>query len=146
MAKLMPDGLTWAWIRATARVSALTISSIGIPCTLSNGNLLHLTNHTFRIDAACTGGEWIAMYALAVVLMPIRRERKWQGLLMGLPLLVGFNLFRLVLVAAVSTWAPTEFTFVHNTVMQSAFVLVAALLWTIWMWLARNDWLPDWEV
>jgi len=142
---LVPDAVTWATIVATAKASSAMIMAVGIPCTLAEGNRLYLTNHIFRIDAACTGGLWLAMYALAVVFMPVSRKRKVQGLLIGLPVLVVFNLVRLVVVAAVSLYWPVRFYFIHDQAMQGGFVVVTVLVWVGWMWLSRDDWKPGWE-
>jgi exosortase/archaeosortase family protein len=140
----LPSSVTWGVIRGTAKAASVLIAAIGVPCRLAEGNRLYLTHHVFRIDAACTAGLWLALYALAVVLMPVSAKRRLLGLL-GLPVLLAFNLARLVGVAAVSEWWPRQFYFVHDVVMQAAFLIFTVSLWGLWMWWSRGDWKPGWE-
>lgn len=144
MRAVMPKALTWGWIEGTAWASHRLIRAAGIPCTLSSGNLLHLTNHTFRIDADCTGGLWYSMYVLAVLLVPVQWSRKVGGICIGLPILISFNFARLVLVAAISEYAPGRFSFVHDVLMQSLFLLLTTTVWAIWMWRSEGALRPGW--
>jgi len=135
----------WAITIATTGVTSALLDVAGIPCVLVEGNRLYLTNHTFRIDPGCTGVTWLVLYAITVLLMPVSAMRKIQGLLVGLPTLVAFNFVRLVMVAAVSEHWPLQFFYIHDKIMQGAFVGVTVLLWAGWMFLSRNDWKPGWE-
>ncbi len=141
----LPASVKWGAMVATASVTSVLLDAAGIPATLADGNLLYLTNHVFRIDPGCTAASWLLLYAIAVVSMPVARSRKIQGLIVGLPSLIVFNLLRLVLVAAVSEYRPASFDVIHDIVMQSSFAVFTALLWAGWMWVSRDDWKPGWE-
>lgn len=141
----MPDPAAWALMVATATATSALLGVAGVPCTLDQGNLLYLTNHTFRIDPGCTGVTWLLLFTIAVLLMPVTGKRKMQGLLVGLPALIILNFGRLVVVALVSEHSPASFEFVHDRIMQGGFVVATAALWAIWMWVSRNDWKPGWE-
>lgn len=145
LAYVLPASVAWGAMVVTARLTSVLLDVVGIPATLADGNLLYLTNHVFRIDPGCTAASWLFLYTIAVVLMPVARIRKVQGLIVGLPSLIVFNLIRLVVVAAVSEYRPALFDVIHDIVMQSSFAVFTALLWAGWMWVSQNDWKPGWE-
>ena len=140
----LPGSATVALRELTARVASWGVGLVGVPCLYDGGNQLYLSNHVLRIDVACTAVAWMIMFVVSVLVVPVVRNRKWQALSVGLPLILVANLVRLVLVAMVSEWAPQYFFPVHDRVLQASMAAVVIAIWAGFVWFARDDWKAGW--
>ena len=75
----------------------------------------------------------IMMFAAAVIAFPARWGSKLIGLLLGIPVLFGFNVFRIMGLLIVGKYEPTLFHFAHIYVWQGSMILMIGGLWLSWV-------------
>ncbi len=145
MAAAVAPAAVTDWMRVvTAYVASTGVRAVGVPVAL-DGTLLRLHHHVLRIDLACTALEWFVLFAAAVAVVPVARDRRLAAILLGIPAIAVLNIVRLVAVAVVSEYDPSRFIFVHDYVLQGSIALAVGGMWALFMWLSRNDWSPGWS-
>jgi exosortase/archaeosortase family protein len=99
---------------------------------------------SFRIVPDCGAIPSIAIYLSAVLAFPALWRKKIPGIIFGLTALFGINVMRLVILAYVGAYDTTPddrwFTFIHEYVWQSIFLLFVVVVWLVWIeWLNRGQ-------
>ncbi len=92
---------------------------------------------SFRIVPDCGAIPSMAIYLSAVLAFPVRWRKRIIGVVGGLATLYAINIARLVVLAFVGAYDPTPeqkwFTFIHEYVWQSIFLLFVVSVWLAWI-------------
>jgi len=92
---------------------------------------------SFDLVSECGAIEVMAIFIAAVIAFPTRWWKRLAGLLVGVPLMYGVNIFRLVclgFVGALDTTPDLEyFDFAHHYVWQSIYVVFVVAVWLLWV-------------
>jgi archaeosortase B (VPXXXP-CTERM-specific) len=80
----------------------------------------------------CTAVVPVMLWVAAVLAYPTGWRPKLLGLLIGIPILLGINLVRLVTLFIVGERWAAGFDFVHMQVWQSIMIFLTLLLWVVW--------------
>lgn len=90
---------------------------------------------SFRISVIdeCTGVYEMIIYAASVFAYPARLRDKGIGLLLGLPLLYGMNVLRILMLLLVGSRYPASFEFMHIYFWQATLVLMVSGVWLLWI-------------
>jgi exosortase/archaeosortase family protein len=123
-------GLTWL---STALAHVVGVSAV------QSGTLIVLANRTLSIDLPCSAIFIVALYAALVLAYPVSPVQRLRGLALGIPIILVFNVARIVAAAQVALSLPNAFDFFHDYLFQSGMVLVTAVVWASWLSLARRD-------
>lgn len=103
------------------------------------GTVLRSPNFTMGVVRGCDGLEAIAMFSFAVIASPLAFRSKVIGLVLGTILLSVINILRVVTIFLVGAWRPRLFGVVHEDLWQAAMILIAVLLWCVWVDWATKD-------
>ena len=89
----------------------------------------------FVVIPDCGAIPTMVIYLAAVVAFPTRWWKRLAGVLAGLPILYGVNVFRLACLGVIGSYTgPGEqFDFYHHYVWQGLYILFVVALWLIWM-------------
>ncbi len=90
---------------------------------------------SFNVVPACGAIEVMAIFLAAVIAFPAPwRSRTW-GLLAGLAILYGVNIFRLCCLAVIGAFdsGGDWFTFIHEYVWQAIYVVFVVVVWLAWV-------------
>ena len=89
----------------------------------------------FVVIPDCGAIPTMVIYLAAVLAFPTRWWRRLAGVVAGLPILYGVNVFRLACLGVIGSYTgPGEqFDFYHEYVWQGLYILFVVALWLIWM-------------
>ena len=87
----------------------------------------------------CTAVHPIAIFTAAVIAYPLGWTARLLGIAVGIPALLIINQVRLVSLCYIDRWYPLSFESAHLLVWQSLIVLLTALLFVVWIFLATRS-------
>ncbi|MBN1504160.1 MAG: archaeosortase/exosortase family protein [Candidatus Eisenbacteria bacterium] len=98
-----------------------------------DGVLVTYDSHGLSIIAECTGYTALVLFFSVVVAYPSPVKKKLLGLAIGFPLILAFNLLRLVIMALVLAYKPQYFDFAHLYFWQVALIIFVVALVVFWI-------------
>ncbi len=89
----------------------------------------------FAIAPECGAVEVFALYISGILAFPAVLNKKWKGILLGVPILYALNVTRLAVLGLLGMWYrnPEFFTFVHEYLWQGLYIVFVASLWLAWV-------------
>lgn len=81
----------------------------------------------------CTGFPIYILFTAAILSYPTKKKNKFNGLLVGLPLLFLLNIFRLVSVGLFAAYFPDILHFFHKVIWSSSYFIFFIFWWIIWL-------------
>jgi len=117
--------------KTTAQLTAMILSALGEAVRV-DGVSLYSPLLNMRIVSECTAITPTMVFSAAVIAFPSSIYTKLKGLLLGIVALYLINLVRVVTLFYIGTHAPDQMEFVHIVVWQSAMILIAIGLWSLW--------------
>lgn len=118
-----------AWIARLAGLHPVIGPDAQMSFSLTDGR-----SFRYVVADACTATVVLATYGAAVIAYPTSRRTRLLGLAIGVPMLIGLNVVRLVTLAWVGLHAPQSFEAVHLYWWQTFYVVGVGLIWFAWMW------------
>ncbi|MDP6514513.1 MAG: archaeosortase/exosortase family protein [SAR202 cluster bacterium] len=118
-----------AW---TATWTSIGLNSIGFSTTVS-GTILASDTFAVNIVAECTAVGPLVLFMGAVAAYPSPWKSKGMGLLMGLVVLTGVNVIRIMSLFWIGATYPQYLDVAHLLVWQSVIILLAIVLWLFWV-------------
>lgn len=94
---------------------------------------------SMQIVRGCDAIEPAAAFAAAVLASPVALWTKLPGILAGMLILLLVNLVRLVSLFFIGVHWPSALDVMHEDVWQAAFIVLAIVLWAIWVQWATKD-------
>jgi len=88
-----------------------------------------------EIIEECTGLYEMLIYAAAVFAFPTSLVKKAIGIAMGVPILYGINVARIVFLIWVGRYYPGSFDFMHLYFWQATLILMITSVWLLWIFL-----------
>lgn len=116
----------------TAKTSAWALWLLGADGHAQD-DLIVSSVSTFRIISECTVLYPAVIFVSAVVASPVAWKQKVRGVFLGLPILAGINLFRIVSLCYIDHWFPESLDTAHYVVWQSLMIFFTVLLWLLWV-------------
>ena len=116
----------------TARSSAVPLQLFGMQVDVS-GTIVASDRFAYSIVAECTVIGPLLLYLAAVLAYPARLTSKAHGVVLGLLVIGGLNVVRLVSLFFVGTYAPQHLDVAHLVVWQGVMVLSVVMLWLSWV-------------
>lgn len=125
-----------AFLALNARASALLISifqsDLRVQDSIIATGAAAPRQFTVQVAEGCDPLQPIAIFAAAVLAMPVGWKRRIVGLLVGVAALLALNLVRIASLFLIGAADPDLFEIMHLDVWQAGFVLIAFLLWSVW--------------
>jgi len=105
---------------------------------------VHFGSFAVEIIPECTGLFEMAIYATCVLAFPASWRSKGIGLLLGIPIIYGFNVLRILCLLLVGHYAYSSFDFFHLYFWQGTLILMITSVWMLWIYLVvRNESRPS---
>ncbi|MCX5800377.1 MAG: archaeosortase/exosortase family protein [Candidatus Eisenbacteria bacterium] len=101
--------------------------------TAVSGAFVGIGSTGVTIIAECTGYTAMALFLSVVVAYPSSIAAKLIGLAVGIPLILGFNMLRLVVMAVVLAYRPQYFEFAHLYFWQVALIIFVVAIVIFWI-------------
>jgi exosortase/archaeosortase family protein len=109
---------------------ALTlIRSLGLDAVRDGTVISHSAGFAYEISRGCTGVIPALLLAVGVLAWPGAGSRKLLAALLGILLLLGLNLIRLVHLFYLGVRRPELFGIAHEVIWQAVLVLTVFALW-----------------
>ena len=121
------------------RVTGWTAASAAFPLPLLGtdvdvrGTIVTSDRFAYNIVAECTLVGPLMLYVAAVLAYPVTLASKASGVALGLLVIGGLNLVRLVSLFYVGTYMPQHLDVAHLVVWQGVMVLSVVVLWLYWV-------------
>ncbi len=123
------------YLRANANVSAWVLTVFGERAS-AQAAVVSGRRYQISISRGCDALEPSALFAAAVIAVPVVLRRKLLGLVVGVALLALLNLVRIISLYYTGVFFPDAFEVMHVDVWQPVFILCTVLLWIAWAWWA----------
>lgn len=122
----------------TAWLSTQLLRLFGTGATC-DGITIELEHFQFTIIYECTGIYSSLIFLSCVLAYPATLRRKAIGIAWGIPAIVGINIARVAVLAAVGNRFPDQFDFIHGYLWQVTIILIVGILWLVWLSGAAKD-------
>ena len=94
---------------------------------------------SMEIVRGCDAIEPVAAFVAAVLASPVSLGTKLPGILVGALVLLVINIVRLVSLFFIGAYWPKALEVAHEDLWQAAFIVLAIVLWAIWVqWATRG--------
>ena len=117
--------ITASWLGGVLSLLGFKVTVEGVMVTFGSSGL--------TIIAECTGYTALVLFLSVVVAYPSPVSKKLIGLAIGFPLILAFNLLRLVIMALVLAYKPQYFDFAHLYFWQVALIIFVVALVVFWI-------------
>ena len=128
----------WRWMLLGLTWLSTTAAHVTGAAAAQSGTQILLANRTLSIDLPCSAIFIVAVFSALVLSYPVSNADRIRGLAIGIPVILVFNVVRIVAATQVSLSMPNAFDFFHDYLFQSGMVLVTAVVWASWLSLARH--------
>jgi exosortase/archaeosortase family protein len=125
-------------MRLNALLSNVLLNGLGQGTTAIGTSVF---SQRFAVDVrrGCDAIEPAVLFVSAVLSFPSPLRRRVAGALIGTFLLLALNLVRIVTLFLIGVYYPQAFHAMHAEVWQIVFILLAVVLWALWIqWSARR--------
>jgi exosortase/archaeosortase family protein len=127
------------WLdRTTAASTAAVVRLCGTPAVQEGPVLRHPQGFAVEVYYRCTGLLPALFVAVAILAFPAPWGVRWKGVLVGVPLLLGLNLARLVVLFVVGVHWPGWFDIAHRVIAETLMALAVFGFWLAWLRWART--------
>ncbi len=128
---LFQASLEWILI-ATAQVTGFLANVIGLTVSV-DGVLISLGNMDIEIIHECTGIFALMIISSSILAYPTEMKKKAIGLAVVIPLILGLNLIRLLVLVYIGMFHTDLFDLVHSYLWQGTFLIFIILAWFLWI-------------
>jgi len=125
------DYLVQPWTRVNVILSAALSRMIGIDVVSVGTNLL-VGGMTLNVLDGCNGVFALLIFACAVLAFPAKLSHKAAGVLLGVLMILGTNLIRLVNLVYIARYYPDSLEFFHVFIWQTLIIVISFLLFLGW--------------
>lgn len=117
----------------TAQLTLCLLHLFGIEATRVAANIYHPSGFAYEIYYRCLGFSYVIILTAAILSYPRSIRQKAYGIVLGVPVLLMLNLFRLVTLFYVGVHYPVVFNFVHTFFWNMILFLMTMGLWLGWL-------------
>ncbi len=128
-------GLMGGWMQVfagwTARSTVIVLNLMGFGASV-DGTILRTGDFAANIVTECTAVGPLIVFLGAIVAYPATLWAKTIGAILGIVVLTGVNLGRIVSLFWIGTSYPQYLNLAHLLVWQTAIIVLAIVLWLFW--------------
>ncbi len=114
----------------TASLVAFLLNLFGLPAK-ANGTFVLMNDASIDIIGECTGIFSIIVYCSVIFAYPTDIKKKAIGMI-GIPILYGITLIRLISTVLIGLFIPSLIDFFHDYLWQVFLIVFVVLLFLIW--------------
>ena len=103
--------------------------------TEAGRNQLRGNEFTFVVIPECGAIEIMAIFFAAVLAFPTLWWKRLVGIVIGIPIMYGVNVFRLFVLAIIGALDHSKewFNFTHEYIWQTAYIIFVIIFWLLWV-------------
>ncbi len=116
----------------TAQITLALVHWAGMEATRATTVLSHPGGFAYEIYYRCTGFLPMALLTVSILASPGPLRRKCVGLAVGVPILIGLNLARLVHLFYLGVYKPAAVNVAHAVLWEGFLILAIFGLWLGW--------------
>lgn len=116
----------------TAHITSFISHLSGMEASV-DGSALSMETMDFEVIHECTGVFAMMVYVSAIVAYPAGWRQRGLGLLVGIPVIFGVNIARMVVLVYVAISHEAWFDYVHSYLWQGTFIIFVILVWLLWI-------------
>jgi exosortase/archaeosortase family protein len=120
------------YLRWNASASAAMLRVLGEGASALDDRIESIRG-VIAIGRGCDAIQPCAIFVAGVLAFPARVADKLWGIGIGCAVLLAMNLLRIVTLYYVKVDFPQSFQLIHEALWPAAFVLMALVLWVVWM-------------
>lgn len=117
---------------STAATLSALLDLLGVH-TAVNEAVIYLNFIALEVIGECTGIYEIVVFSGCVLAYPASTGKKLAGIAFGIPVVLGFNMVRLISLAFVGLWFPSLFNYVHYYLWQVTLIIIVVFVMLIWI-------------
>jgi archaeosortase B (VPXXXP-CTERM-specific) len=120
----------------TARLASRLLTLLNINATVEKSYIILPLHSQIEIIYECTGVYIVLIFISFIFSYPTTLLKKLLGIVLGIPLIYSFNLFRISILGILEIYSPGLFEFFHLYLWEAtfiAFVLLVAYCWITWI-------------
>ncbi|MBM3935063.1 MAG: hypothetical protein FJ319_12320 [SAR202 cluster bacterium] len=129
---VLGSGLINVIARWTAEWTSVGLNLFGTE-TLVRGTILASGTFAVNVVAECTSVGPLILYLGAVIAFPATVKAKLIGAALGVAVLTCINVFRIMTLFWIGDAYPEYLNIAHLLVWQTAIILLAIVLWLVWV-------------
>lgn len=127
------------YLQVNATVSGSVLRLLGQDVTVVNRSISS-SKAALSIEQGCDAIHPSVLFLSAVLAFPVALRRKVGGAVVGVAILLGINLVRIISLFYTQVYFPAAFEIMHVEVWQALFIFLALLCWIIWVgWASRTE-------
>ena len=115
-----------------ATLSGSLLALFGYSNTVS-GDMVYSSQLSVAVKKGCDALEPMAIFAAGVVAFPAGLKPKLTGIGIGLAILFVLNIIRIISLYITGIHFPALFEPMHLAVWQVVFIIIAIILWFLWL-------------
>jgi exosortase/archaeosortase family protein len=116
---------------ATSVCAVIGLFDAAVSC---HGNIVHYADvPSLAIVAGCDGVTFIVLIVAAVLPFPASARAKAIGLAVLIPVLLGFNWLRLLVLGLIRFYLPDAFNLVHVYIYQPVMIVFTIAVFVLWI-------------
>jgi archaeosortase B (VPXXXP-CTERM-specific) len=96
------------------------------------GTVIRLDQAALEINHECTGVFVLLVYGTFVFAYPAPWRQRFYGVTLGMAILAGINVVRLIALAVIASRQPSWFAYFHEYFFQGLFIALLAFLASVW--------------
>jgi len=116
----------------TAQTIACVIHFFGLPA-MRYDTVIYLKNTDWIVNSECTAVSIMIIFFCLVAFYQTSLKAKIIGVCVGLPIIFAANILRFVIMAYIDKHKPVYLVHFHNSLWQIVFIVMAVLMWMIWI-------------
>lgn len=120
------------WEELTARMTLALLHALKVEAVRLGSQLHHPGGFAVEVYYRCTAVLAVALLAALTAATPASVRSKLIGLSLGVPVLVGLNLVRLVQLFYLGVFDPGLFDLAHGLLWEIVFILATLGIWWLW--------------
>jgi archaeosortase B (VPXXXP-CTERM-specific) len=114
-----------------ASIVTIGANALGANATVL-GSIIRLEGAALDINHECTGIFVLLVYLTFVLAYPASWTQRLSGIGVGIVVLMGVNIARLILLTIIASRYPEWFAYFHEYFFQGVFIALLAFLASIW--------------
>lgn len=115
-----------------AILSGGLLTMLGFPNTVT-ADMINSTEFSVSVKKGCDAAEPMAIFLAGILAFPALIKYKFIGLGIGLSILFLLNIVRIITLYLMGIYFPDLFEAMHLAIWQVIFILIAVLLWFLWL-------------
>ncbi len=120
------------WEELTAQMTLVLLHFLKVEAVRLGSQIYHPGGFAYEINYRCTAVLVAAILAVLTAATPASVRSKLVGLCVGIPVLVGLNLIRLIQLFHTGVFHPALFELAHGLVWELILMLATLGIW--WRW------------